>query len=136
MKKPKSEAKELKTTSQARIPPVVHRFRVGGHEGMIVVGLFNDGRPYDVFISMPKEDSTVGGMLDCISVLVSLSLQCGVPIEAIVMAFTRRPFGKDKFARSRDEKIDTSIIDYVFYWMGCQFVVGFIGQVKPTTGRV
>ena len=62
---------------------ITHKFNVAGHEGYITVGLYPDGRPGELFITMAKEGSTIGGLMDCFGTAVSMSLQYGVPLEVL-----------------------------------------------------
>ena len=62
---------------------ITHKFSVAGHEGYITVGLYPDGRPGELFITMAKEGSTIGGLMDCFGTAVSMSLQYGVPLEVL-----------------------------------------------------
>src|SRR5581483_2140328 len=66
---------------------VTHKFDIAGHEGYITAGLYEDGQPGEVFITMAKEGSTIGGLMDAIATLVSVSLQYGVPVESLVRKF-------------------------------------------------
>ncbi len=66
---------------------MTHKFDVGGHEGYITVGLYDDGSPGEIFIRIAKEGSTIGGLMDTIATLVSVSLQYGVPVESLVRKF-------------------------------------------------
>src|SRR5262249_46868051 len=75
-----------KRMSDTRIS-ITHKFDIAGHEGYLTVGLFDDKQPGELFITMAKEGSTIGGLMDTIGTLVSLSLQYGVPIDAMVKKF-------------------------------------------------
>ena len=72
--------RRLSDTRQA----VTHKFDIAGHEGYLTVGLFDDGQPGELFITMAKEGSTIGGLMDTIGTLTSMALQYGVPLEALV----------------------------------------------------
>ncbi len=63
---------------------VNHKFDIAGHEGYLTVGLFEDGQPGELFITMAKEGSTIGGLMDTIGTLTSMALQYGVPLESLV----------------------------------------------------
>ena len=71
---------------------ITHKFDVGGHEGYITVGLFEDGKPGEIFLEMSKEGSTVSGLMDSFATAISLTLQYGVPLEALVKKFTHMRF--------------------------------------------
>jgi ribonucleoside-diphosphate reductase alpha chain len=62
---------------------VTHKFDIAGHEGYLTVGLFEDGQPGELFITMAKEGSTIGGLMDAVGTLTSMALQYGVPLEAL-----------------------------------------------------
>jgi ribonucleoside-diphosphate reductase alpha chain len=103
---------------------VNHKFEIAGHEGYMTVGLFEDGRPGELFVTMAKEGSTIGGLMDTIGALTSMSLQYGVPLESLVKKFAHQRFEPSGFTRNPDIRNAASIIDYVFRWMGTQFVPG------------
>src|SRR5256886_1909772 len=66
---------------------VTHKFDVGGHEGYIIVGLYPDGEPGEIFITMAKEGSTVSGLMDSFACAVSIALQPGVPLKLLCKKF-------------------------------------------------
>jgi len=102
-----------------------HKFEVGGHKGYISVGLFESGKPGEIFISMAKEGSTIGGLMDTVATLTSISLQYGVPLESLVSMFAYQRFEPSGFTKNPDIRNATSIIDYVFRWLGCLFIPGY-----------
>jgi ribonucleoside-diphosphate reductase alpha chain len=104
---------------------ITHKFNVSGHEGYITVGLYPDGRPGELFITMAKEGSTVGGLMDCFGTAVSMSLQYGVPLEVYVNKFSHTRFEPMGFTKNPDIRIAKSIVDYIFRWLGIQFLPGF-----------
>jgi ribonucleoside-diphosphate reductase alpha chain len=104
---------------------ITHKFDIAGHEGYLTVGLFEDGTPGEVFITMAKEGSTIGGLMDGVATLTSLSLQYGVPLEALVKKFAYQRFEPSGFTKNPDIRQAFSIIDYVFRWLGLQFVPGY-----------
>ena len=71
---------------------MTHKFEIAGHEGYLTVGLFEDGRPGELFVTMAKEGSTIGGLMDSIGALTSMALQYGVPLEALVKKFAHQRF--------------------------------------------
>src|SRR3989475_7946527 len=71
---------------------ITHKFDIAGHEGYLTVGLFGDGQPGELFITMAKEGSTIGGFMDGICTLTSMALQYGVPLEALVPKIVHQPF--------------------------------------------
>jgi ribonucleoside-diphosphate reductase alpha chain len=110
---------------------VNHKFEIAGHEGYMTVGLFDDGMPGELFITMAKEGSTIGGLMDTIGALTSLALQYGVPLEGLVRKFAHQRFEPSGFTRNPDIRNASSIIDYVFRWMACQFIHGYRDANSP-----
>lgn len=104
---------------------VTHKFSISGHEGYITVGLYPDGRPGELFITMAKEGSTIGGLMDCFGTAVSMSLQYGVPLEVYVNKFSHTRFEPMGFTKNSDIKIAKSLVDYIFRWLGITFLPGF-----------
>ena len=104
---------------------ITHKFNVGGHEGYINVGMFPDGRPGELFITMAKEGSTVGGMMDAFGTSISIALQYGVPVDALVNKFSHMRFEPMGHTTNPDIRIAKSVVDYIFRWMGMQFLAGF-----------
>jgi ribonucleoside-diphosphate reductase alpha chain len=104
---------------------ITHKFAIAGHEGYLTVGLFEDGQPGELFITMAKEGSTIGGLMDCIGTLTSLALQYGVPLEALMRKFAHQRFEPSGFTKNPEIRNAASIIDYVFRWLGLQFIPGY-----------
>ena len=104
---------------------LTHKFSVAGHEGYITVGLFDDGRPGELFITMAKEGSTIGGLMDAFGTSVSMSLQYGVPLEDYVRKFSHMRFEPQGFTKNPDIRIAKSLIDYIFRWLGNEFLPGY-----------
>ena len=104
---------------------ITHKFNVGGHEGYINVGLYPDGRPGELFITMAKEGSTIGGLMDAFGTAISISLQYGVPLEALVNKFSHMRFEPMGHTTNPDIRIAKSVVDYIFRWMGVQFLAGY-----------
>ncbi len=105
-------------------PSMTHKFSVAGHEGYITVGLYPDGRPGELFITMAKEGSTLGGMMDCFGTAVSMSLQYGVPLDVYIRKFSHVRFEPAGFTGNPEIPIAKSIVDYIFRWLGNQFLPG------------
>ena len=89
------------------------------------MGLFPDGRPGELFITMAKEGSTIGGIMDAFGTAISMSLQYGVPLEALVNKFSHMRFEPMGHTTNPDIRIAKSVVDYIFRWMGMQFLAGF-----------
>ncbi len=101
---------------------LTHKFSISGHEGYITVGLYPDGRPGELFITMAKEGSTIGGLMDCFGTAVSMSLQYGVPLEVYVSKFSHTRFEPMGYTKNPDVRIAKSIVDYIFRWLGITFL--------------
>jgi ribonucleoside-diphosphate reductase alpha chain len=102
-----------------------HKFDIAGHEGYLSVGLFENGLPGELFITMAKEGSTIGGLMDSIATLTSLALQYGVPLEALVKKFSHQRFEPSGYTKNPEIRNAASIPDYVFRWMALQFIPGY-----------
>jgi ribonucleoside-diphosphate reductase alpha chain len=114
---------------------LTHKFEIAGHEGYITVGLFEDGMPGELFITMAKEGSTIGGLMDTVGTLTSIALQYGVPLESLVKKFAYQRFEPSGFTKNPDIRSTTSITDYVFRWLGCQFIKGYKEATAPHRGQ-
>ncbi len=103
-------------------PSITHKFEVAGHEGFLNVGLYEDGTPGEMFITMAKEGSTVGGMMDSFAIAVTLCLQHGVTLEALVKRFSHQRFEPNGMTSNTDIPFAKSIVDYIFRWLGLTFL--------------
>ena len=113
---------------------LTHKFNVAGHEGYLTVGLYDDGSPGELFITMSKEGSTIGGLMDSLGTAVSVALQYGVPIDSLVRKFTHQRFEPAGITANRDIPIAKSLVDYIFRWMGMQFIEGYRERNAPNRG--
>ena len=104
---------------------VTHKFNVAGHEGYLIVGLYDDGKPGELFITMAKEGSTIGGLMDSLGTAISLALQYGVPVESIVNKFAHQRFEPMGMTTNSDIPFAKSLVDYIFRWLGMQFIQGY-----------
>ena len=109
---------------------ITHKFRVGDQEGYITVGLFEDGKPGEVFVTISKEGSTIRGLMDSVAVLTSLALQYGVPVEDLSRKFSGVRFEPHGFTNNPDLPQATSIVDYLFRWLEQRF-----GEERPVRRR-
>jgi ribonucleoside-diphosphate reductase alpha chain len=112
---------------------LTHKFDIAGHEGYLTVGLYEDGQPGEIFIQMSKEGSTIGGLMDTVATLTSMALQYGVPLESLLKKFAYQRFEPSGFTKNPDIRNATSITDYVFRWLGCQFIKGYKEATAPQT---
>src|SRR5437870_896559 len=114
---------------------LTHRFEIAGHEGYITVGLYEDGQPGELFITMSKEGSTIGGLMDTVGTLTSIALQYGVPLESLAKKFAYQRFEPSGFTKNPDIRHATSITDYVFRWLACQFIKGYKEATAPNRAQ-
>ena len=96
---------------------ITHKFSIEGHDGYITVGLYDDGSPGEIFLSMAKQGSTVSGLTEAFGRAISYALQYGVPIEDLVRNFSHMRFEPMGRTENRDIPVAQSIIDYVFRWL-------------------
>jgi ribonucleoside-diphosphate reductase alpha chain len=101
---------------------ITHKFEVGGHEGYLTVGLYEDGTPGEIFLRMAKEGSTVSGLMDSFATVVSVGLQYGVPLPALVDKFAHTRFDPQGFTRNPEIPIAKSVMDYIFRWLASRFL--------------
>jgi ribonucleoside-diphosphate reductase alpha chain len=101
---------------------ITHKFNVAGHEGYITVGLYEDGQPGEIFLTMSKEGSTVSGLMDSFATAISLTLQYGVPLEALVDKFSHMRFEPSGYTKNKEIPIAKSLVDYIFRWLGSKFL--------------
>ncbi|MGD1216131.1 MAG: vitamin B12-dependent ribonucleotide reductase [Terriglobales bacterium] len=103
---------------------VTHKFNIGGHEGYIIVGLYPDGEPGEIFIKMAKEGSTVSGLMDSFALAVSISLQHGVPLKLLCEKFAHTRFEPSGWSSHPEIGYAKSIMDYIFRWLHLRFLSG------------
>jgi len=100
---------------------ITHKFVVGGTEGYLTVGLFEDGSPGELFVTMSKEGSTLSGVMDCFATSISIGLQYGVPLKVLASKFIHTRFEPAGITTNKDIKFAKSIMDYIFRWMALRF---------------
>jgi len=101
---------------------ITHKFSIAGHEGYITVGMYEDGRPGEVFIVMAKEGSTLSGMMDSFATAISLALQYGVPLQVLCDKFRHTRFEPSGFTGHSEIRMASSITDYLFRWLALKFL--------------
>ncbi|MBK9061659.1 MAG: vitamin B12-dependent ribonucleotide reductase [Acidobacteria bacterium] len=117
---------------------ITHKFSVAGHEGYVTVGLYEDGMPGEIFLTMAKEGSTISGLMDAFATAISLTLQYGVPLEALVEKFSHMRFEPAGYTKNPEIPIAKSLVDYIFRWLASKFLtadlkerVGIISREEP-----
>ena len=110
---------------------ITHKFNVAGHEGYLTVGLYDEGNPGELFITMAKEGSTIGGIMDSLGTAISVALQYGVPVDSLVNKFTHQRFEPAGMTHNPDIPFAKSLVDYIFRWMGMEFIKGYRAANTP-----
>jgi ribonucleoside-diphosphate reductase alpha chain len=112
---------------------VTHKFSVGGHEGYITVGMYEDGRPGEIFIKMSKEGSTLSGVMDGLALTISLGLQYGVPLKVFVDKLVNTRFEPSGITANPNIRFSTSVLDYIARWLGGKFISSDYLKLNGTT---
>ncbi len=115
---------------------VTHKFSIAGHEGYITVGLYPDGQPGEIFLTMSKEGSTISGLMDSFATAISLALQYGVPLQTLVDKFAHTRYEPSGFTNNPDVRIARSLSDYIFRWLGIKFLNRELSPEPPTLSKV
>jgi ribonucleoside-diphosphate reductase alpha chain len=101
---------------------ITHKFAIGQHEGYLTVGLYEDGQPGEIFITMAKEGSTVSGLMDSFATAVSLALQYGVPLKVLCDKFSHTRFEPSGWTQNPGIRQAKSVMDYIFRWLALKFL--------------
>ncbi len=117
---PKPYRRRMPATRQS----ITHKFEVAGHQGYLTVGLYEDGTPGELFITMAKEGSTVGGIMDAFGTAISMCLQYGVPLSTLIDKFSHSRFEPSGFTKNPEIPFAKSLVDYIFRWMDLMFGEG------------
>jgi ribonucleoside-diphosphate reductase alpha chain len=111
---------------RCKLPPerrsLTHKFSIGSHDGYITVGLYEDGKPGEIFVRMAKEGSVIAGLMDSFATSISLALQHGVPLGILVSKFKGTRFEPSGFTGNPEIPLATSIMDYLFRWLALRFL--------------
>lgn len=122
-----ASTKDKKLPARRRLPDerqsITHKFSIAGHEGYITVGMFEDGSPGEVFITMSKEGSTISGLMDSFATAISISLQYGVPLKVFIDKFSHARYEPSGFTNNPEIPIAKSISDYIFRWLSKKFPI-------------
>jgi ribonucleoside-diphosphate reductase alpha chain len=101
---------------------ITHKFSVAGHEGYLHVGLYEDGRPGEIFIKMSKEGSTLSGVMDTLALSLSMNLQYGVPLEVLCSKLVRTRFEPMGMTINKEIPMVKSLMDYLGRWLALKFL--------------
>ena len=130
-----SDTSQKREPLRRRLPDerkaIVHHFSVGGHEGYLMVGLYDDGQPGEIFIRMAKAGSTIAGLMDSFGIAVSLAIQYGVPLEILCAKFSHTRFEPSGWTGVKEIGYAKSIMDYIGRWLALKFLPP---PTPPTTG--
>jgi ribonucleoside-diphosphate reductase alpha chain len=124
---PAAEQQELFHRAQRRKLPserksITHKFSIGNHEGYLTVGMYEDGTPGEIFIKMAKEGSTLSGFMDGFALSVSIGLQYGVPLKALVDKLINTRFEPSGYTGNPEIRFASSVLDYIARWLGGKFI--------------
>jgi ribonucleoside-diphosphate reductase alpha chain len=118
---------------------ITHKFDIAGHEGYITVGMYEDGNPGEIFVSMSKQGSTISGLMDSFATAISYALQYGVPLQFLVDKFAHMRFEPSGFTKNPQIPYAKSIVDYLFRWLASKFLdeqaKHDVGVMSPTPGQ-
>jgi ribonucleoside-diphosphate reductase alpha chain len=121
-----AKASETLVPRRRRLPDerhaITHKFSIGGHDGYLTIGQYDDGAPGEIFVVMAKEGSTVSGLMDTVATLTSIALQYGVPAEVLVNKFSHTRFEPSGMTTHSDIRFAKSPVDYIFRYMGIKYV--------------
>ncbi len=131
---------------ERRRPPedrraISHEFYIGGHQGHVTVGRYEDGKPADLFLVMVNESSMISGFADAFAAAITIALQYGVPLETLVDKFSHMRFDPSGMTPNPKIRFAKSIADYVFRWLAIEFLspdarfcAGVNGEKEPARG--
>ena len=138
---PSAEQQELFVRTRRRKLPnerdsITHKFSIGGHEGYLTVGKYEDGAPGEIFIKMAKEGSTLSGIMDAFALSVSIALQYGVPLRALVDKFVNSRFEPSGYTGNENIRYAKSVVDYIGRWLGGKFISpAYLDDVPPAAAE-
>jgi ribonucleoside-diphosphate reductase alpha chain len=114
----KAERRRLPIDRQS----ITHKFSIAGHDGYLTVGMYEDGKPGELFVRMAKTGSTINGLLDSWATMTSIALQYGVPIDVVINKFSHQRFEPAGFTQNPNIRVAKSIMDYIARWLGMRFL--------------
>ncbi|MGA8678097.1 MAG: vitamin B12-dependent ribonucleotide reductase [Candidatus Acidiferrales bacterium] len=139
---PPAQQELFDRTKRRKLPnerdSITHKFSIGGHEGYLTVGKYEDGAPGEIFIKMAKEGSTLSGIMDAFALSVSIALQYGVPLRALVDKFVNSRFEPSGYTGNPHIRYAKSVVDYIGRWLGGKFISPdyLDGEATVTTEQV
>src|SRR3974390_1785674 len=117
---------------------LTHHFSIAGQDGYLTRGVFEDGLPGEIFITMAKQGSTISGLRDSFATAVSLALQYGVPLEILCEKFSHTRFEPSGWSGNPKIGYAKSLMDYLFRWLELRFLKGEQGLLfeRPGSGEI
>lgn len=116
----------VKKPRRRRLPDerrsITHKFTIGNHKGYLTVGLYDDGMPGEIFVTMAKEGSVISGLMDAFATSISIALQYGVPLKVLINKFVHMRFEPSGYTNNAHIKIAKSVVDYIFRWLAMKFL--------------
>jgi ribonucleoside-diphosphate reductase alpha chain len=139
-KAPAAEARLARRRLPDERRSITHKFSIGGHEGYMTVGMYDDGTAGELFITMAKEGSVVSGLMDSFATAISMALQYGVPLRVLCEKFSHTRFEPSGFTGNPDIPIAKSVTDYLFRWLTLKFLpsddgAGMVGPAALSPGQ-
>ncbi len=123
---PSPQVKVVYKPVRKRLPDerqaITHKFSIANLDGYITVGMYDDGKPGEIFVVIAKEGSVISGLMDAFATSVSIGLQYGVPLEVFVDKFTHMRFEPAGFSTNPAIGYAKSIVDYIFRWLAMKFL--------------
>jgi ribonucleoside-diphosphate reductase alpha chain len=102
---------------------ITHKFSIGGHEGYITAGMYEDGTVGEIFLTdIGKEGSTLRGMMNSFATAISIALQYGVPLETLVQKFSYMRFEPEGITGNPEIPFAKSMPDYIMRWLASRFL--------------
>ena len=103
---------------------LTHHFSIAGQEGYLTVGVYEDGQPGEIFITMAKQGSTISGLMDAFATVVSLALQHGVPLRVLCAKLSHMRFEPSGWSGNPKIGFAKSLMDYIARWLELKFLNG------------
>jgi ribonucleoside-diphosphate reductase alpha chain len=115
---------------------ITHHFNIGGQEGYLTVGVYEDGTPGEIFIVMAKEGSTISGLMDAFATVVSIALQHGVELKLLCSKLSHTRFEPSGWSGNPEIGYAHSMIDYVARYLEQRFLTPQQPLFSPLAARV
>jgi ribonucleoside-diphosphate reductase alpha chain len=120
---PPPEPKPFRRRMPRERQSITHKFSIGGHEGYITAGMYEDGTVGEIFLTdIGKEGSTLRGMMNSFATAISISLQYGVPLETLVRKFCYMRFDPEGITNNPEIPFAKSMPDYIMRWLASRFL--------------